>query len=341
MNTKTFPQRIGGFLKQGLLWLSVFSVVLAITGMIYQTAATEADQRNYPAPGVLVDVHGTKMHILCMGQGSPTIILDHAGGGSSMDWSLIQPNLAEHTRVCAYDRAGFGWSDYSPAARTLAQQVNELHALLAGANEHGPYLLVGHSYGARVDRVFAATYPDEVAGMVLIDAGVLYDDPRYPPETISAFESENKMIRSARRLAPFGMVRLLQPVMENPTFDLPEEARLANQSFAAKNQYWQSLNDQIDVLSTVFAEERHVTSLGSIPLLILVSTEPQDATHRLWSQANIELAGLSSKGNYQVVEGATHFSLLYRQTDVHICTTGILDVLEAVRTGQSPAPITE
>ena len=334
-------KRLVGALQKGFLWLSVFLVVLAIAGMIYQTAATEADQRKYPAPGLLVNVNGIKMHIDCMGQGSPTIVLDHAGGGSSLDWALIQPQLAEHTRVCAYDRAGFGWSDYSPAPRTLAQQVRELHELLKGANEPGPYLLVGHSYGARVDRVFAATYPNEVAGMVLLDPGILYDDPRYPAQAHAQQNSENTMIRVAGWLSPFGLVRLLQPVMSNPTFDLSEQARLVNASFSAKSTYWQSLNDQIDVLPRVFEEEHQVTTLGDLPLLVLISTEPEDATHKVWTQANMEIAALSTQGSYRLVEGATHFSLVYRQKDVQVCLAGILQVLETARKEGFPAPRNE
>jgi pimeloyl-ACP methyl ester carboxylesterase len=222
MHTQTRANRILDFLKRSLIRLTIFVLILAIAGMIYQTAATEADQRKYPPPGVLVNVGGYKMHIHCMGEGSPTIILDHVSGGSSMDWALIQPKLAEQTRVCAYDRAGFGWSDFSPTPRTMEQQVHEVHELLQGANEQAPYILVGHSYGAGVVRVYAAKYPDEVAGMVLMDAGILGDDPRYPAEMQSDAEAEDNMIRAARWLSPFGLVRLTQPLMELPTFDLPE-----------------------------------------------------------------------------------------------------------------------
>lgn len=331
MKTKTFILRILDWLKRAFVRLAIFTLALAITGMIYQTAATESDQRKYPPPGELVNVDGYKMHIYCMGEGSPTIILDHAGGGSSMDWSLIQPKLAEHTRVCAYDRAGYGWSDYNPAPRTLEQQVKELHTLLAGANEKGPYIFVGHSYGARVGRVFAAKYPHEVEGMVLMDPGFLYDDPRYPAETQTHLEEDINMSRAGRWLAPFGLVRLLQPIMKNPTFDLPEEARLTSASFTASSHYWQSLNDQMEVVSTIFEEEHQITTLGEIPLLVLNSTEPNDASHQAWRQANSDMADLSSNGSYRPVDGATHFSLVYRQNDAQVCTDGILEVLDAAR----------
>jgi pimeloyl-ACP methyl ester carboxylesterase len=142
--------------------------------------------------------------------------------------------------------AGYGWSDYNPAPRTLAQQVHELHALLTGANEPGPYIFVGHSYGARVARVFAANYPDEIAGMVLMDPGWLYDDPRYPPETKSHLESDINMSRTGRQLAPFGLVRLLQPMLANPTFDLSEEARLSECIVHSHQSLLESLKDQME-----------------------------------------------------------------------------------------------
>lgn len=334
MKTKT-SHRVMDLLKRGFIRISIFIFVLAIAGMIYQTAATESDQRKYPPPGVLVNVNGYKMHIYCMGKGSPTIILDHVGDGSSVDWALIQPKLAEHTRVCAYDRAGFGWSDSNPAPRTLEGQVNELHGLLQGANEHGPFVLVGHSYGARVVRVYAAKYPDEVTGMVLMDAGILADDPRYPAEMQSGFESENNMLRAARWLSPFGIVRLTKPLIGLSTFDLPEEARMTSASFSSSTRYFQSLIAQGHSMPTVLREEHEVTSLGDIPLLVLVSTEPDDATHKVWKQANIEMSALSTNGSYRIVDGATHMSLAYRESDAQVCADGILQVLDAVRVAQA------
>ena len=334
---KAFFQKLTNFLTKSSIILAAGISVLAITGMVYQTAAAESDQRKYPPPGVLVNVDGYKMHIHCTGEGSPTIVLDHVGGGSSVDWTLIQPQLAKHTRVCAYDRAGFGWSDYTPAPRTLEQQVHELHELLQGANEQGPYILVGHSYGVRVGRVYAARYPGEVAGMVLMDAGIMYDDPRYPTDLHSEAESEDKMIRAARWLAPFGLVRLARPLMGFPTYDLPEEARLRSDSFAVSSNYFQSVITQGDSMPTVLQEEHEVKSLGDIPLLVLVATEPADAVRKVWNQANIEMTGLSTNGSYRIVEGATHISLVYRQADAQVCADGILDVLDAVRSGKKLA----
>jgi pimeloyl-ACP methyl ester carboxylesterase len=328
MKTQKHSRRILNGIKRSLIWIVILFSTLAIMGMIYQTAATEADQRKYPPPGLLVNVDGYKMHIYCLGQGSPTIILDHVGGGSSLQWALIQPQLAEHTRVCAYDRAGYGWSDYNPAPRTLEQQVHELHGLLEGANEKGPYIFVGHSYGARTARVFASKYSEEVAGMVLMDPGKVYDDPRYSKETLAELDNENKIIRISNRLAPFGLVRLLRPMLlSEPAYDLPANVRLASDSFSVTNRFWKSTVDQTDWQPAIFKEEHQVTTLGDIPMLVLISAERDPVT----KQANIEMSNLSSNGRYEIVEGATHMSLAYSQKDAQVCTDGILSILDAVR----------
>jgi pimeloyl-ACP methyl ester carboxylesterase len=185
-----------------------------------------------------------------------------------------------------------------------------------------------------VSRVYAARYPGEVAGMVLMDAGIMYDDPRYPAELQSGGSSEDQMLRAARWLAPFGVVRLMRPMMGLQTYDLSEDARLVSTSFAVSPRYFQSLIKQGDSMPTVLQEEHEVKSLGDIPLLVLVATEPADAVRKVWNQANIEMAGLSTNGSYRIVEGATHISLVYREVDAQVCANGILDVLDAARSGK-------
>jgi pimeloyl-ACP methyl ester carboxylesterase len=196
--------------------LVITLVALGLSGAIYQVIATEVDKRAYPPPGQLVDVGGYKLHIYCVGEGSPTVILDAVGGGSSAQWALVQPEIAATARICAYDRAGFGWSELGPEPRDAHQQVSELHTLLANTGIAGPYVLVGHSYGGRVTRVYAAQYPDEVVGMVLVDTGQLYQDPRYPPEVQAEYAAEEQMIHTVRWLAPFGLARLLLTVGLGP-----------------------------------------------------------------------------------------------------------------------------
>jgi pimeloyl-ACP methyl ester carboxylesterase len=121
------------------------------------------------APGKLFDVGGYRLHLHCTGGGSPTVVLISGAGDFSFDWSLTQPGLSRFARVCSYDRAGLAWSDPGPTPRTMRQDAYELHALLAAARVRGPYVLVGHSVGGLIARVYAEQYPAEVAGLVLID----------------------------------------------------------------------------------------------------------------------------------------------------------------------------
>jgi pimeloyl-ACP methyl ester carboxylesterase len=128
------------------------------------------DAERYPAPGQQVDVGGYRLHIQCVGEGSPTVLLDAGLGGFSLDWSLVQPELAANNRVCAYDRAGYGWSDPGPQPRTPSHIADELHTMLVNAGVQGPYVLVGHSAAGKHVRFYATRYPQDVVGMVLVEA---------------------------------------------------------------------------------------------------------------------------------------------------------------------------
>jgi len=121
-----------------------------------------------------VDLGGWRLHLNCTGQVSasqPTVILEAGAGDFSVGWSLVQPEVARFARVCSYDRAGLGWSDLGPRPRTLRQIVWELHTLLEKAGVRPPYVLVGHSYGGILARLYAFTYPSEVGGIVLEESG--------------------------------------------------------------------------------------------------------------------------------------------------------------------------
>jgi pimeloyl-ACP methyl ester carboxylesterase len=160
------------WIRKALLWSLAALAVTLIVRAIYQAIATEIDQREaFPGPGEMVDVGEHLLHLNCLGQGSPTIVLDGGWGYTSVEWSgWVQPEVAEHTRVCAYDRAGMGWSEPGPSPLDATRAASELHTLLQKADEEGPYVLVGHSLVGLYSRVYAERYPEEVAGMVLVDS---------------------------------------------------------------------------------------------------------------------------------------------------------------------------
>src|SRR6478672_8108762 len=153
-----------------LLYPVLAVLVVASVGGGYETVRESLDARAYPMPGQLVDVGGYRLHLHCTGSGSPTVILQPGAGDMSSAMGWIAPAVAKHTRVCVYDRAGRGWSDPTDATPDGEQYATDLHTLLHRAHVPGPYVLAGHSFGGLYVRIFAARYPHEVAGMVLIDS---------------------------------------------------------------------------------------------------------------------------------------------------------------------------
>ena len=153
-----------------LLGLLALIVLEAASGATYEAIMAAGDTKRYPSRGQLVDVGGYRLHLHCVGEGSPTVVLDAGLGAFSLDWGAVQPQIAATTRVCAYDRAGLGWSEPGPRPRSPQQFADELHTLLTNAGVEGPYVLVAHSISGKTARLFASQHPNEVAGMVLIDA---------------------------------------------------------------------------------------------------------------------------------------------------------------------------
>jgi pimeloyl-ACP methyl ester carboxylesterase len=158
------PQNLRRFVKAA----SVVVLFLALVGMTYQSVATALERRELERPGRFVDVGGHQLHIHCLGQGVPTVVLEAAAGGMSAAWGWVQPDVATVTRVCTYDRAWLGWSEGGDDGYSPAHTLEELHTLLVNANEQGPFVLVGHEFGATVVRDFASRYGSETAAVILV-----------------------------------------------------------------------------------------------------------------------------------------------------------------------------
>jgi pimeloyl-ACP methyl ester carboxylesterase len=141
---------------------------LALVGTTCQSVATALERRELERPGRFVDVGGHQLHIQCVGQGLPTVVLEAAAGGMSAAWGRVQPDVATVTRVCSYDRAWLGWSEGGDGGYSPERTLEELHTLLVNANEPGPYVLVGHELGATVVRDFASRFGSETAAVILV-----------------------------------------------------------------------------------------------------------------------------------------------------------------------------
>lgn len=144
-------------------------VALASAGVLYQMVGGARHRRQFAPPGLLIDVGGHRLHVICSGEGTPVVVFESGIAASSLSWALVQPELARITRVCAYDRAGLAWSDAPSCPRSFTRIIDELAAVLAQVAPSGPYVLVGHSFGSFVVRAYAARHADRVAGLLLID----------------------------------------------------------------------------------------------------------------------------------------------------------------------------
>lgn len=332
-----------GLIARIIAWLIVGIFLLAAVGAIYQAIATQSDRRNHPAPGQLVDVGGYRLHIHCVGQGSPTVILDAAADMMSADWGWIQPEIAKHARVCAYDRAGMGWSEPGPPPRDARQISTELHTLLTNAGVAGPYILVGHSAGGLYVRTYAAQYAEDVVGMVLVDPGHPDMAARIP-----ALEAKNagdtQLVDLMRVLSYVGIPRLLGIGTANAA-GLPSEQAAEVNAFVSTPQHWATLRALIDATPATYDEVRVTGSLESRPLVVISANTawldrgaPADDARRMLNELHAELAGLSTNSSHRIVEGATHGSLVHNQDDAQATIAAIEAVLTAIQTGQPLTP---
>jgi pimeloyl-ACP methyl ester carboxylesterase len=274
--------------------------IAAVAGATYEGVASAGDAAAYPPAGRLVDVGGYKLHLDCRGNGSPTIVMDSGLGGSSLDWSLVQPELARTTQVCTYDRAGMGWSDAGPEPRSPAHLAEELHVLLQNGGVPGPYVLVGHSLAGKNIRMFASVHPADVAGMVLVDArSEVVEATADMRAFTTALEEQAAQFSFARR---FGIARLFGAAI----IDMP----LVPPALATQMALFQTTpaaiveTTQEGLNRTADDETLASANLGSLPLIVIAAGENMGTPD--WAAAQNAMANLSTNGQLIVAEGSGH-----------------------------------
>jgi pimeloyl-ACP methyl ester carboxylesterase len=303
--------------------------VLAVTavGGTVESVTLARDEGRYPMPGALYDVGGHRLHLNCTGTGGPTVVLENGLGEASPLWSGITAQVARTTRVCAYDRAGQGWSDATNHPQDGLAVVADLHTLLARAGESGPYVLVGHSSGGAYAMTYAARYPTQVAGMVLLDSSSPYQFTALPdfPRTYALM----------RRLLPvvptLARVGGLQLTPQSASTALTPTAAAQVQSFATSPRGARSMRDEQSQLRAVFAQAQALTTFDSKPLAVVTARENADGTTG-WTAAQDRLAALSTNSTHWVAD-TTHVGLLDDAAGSTDSIRAITTVVAAVRTG--------
>lgn len=312
-------------MNTSLIWLGrvlVLVIGLALVGAIYERMAEAADAKAYLPTGQLVDVGGHRLHINCVGTGSPTVVIEAGLGDWSTGWDFVQQGVAKATRVCTYDRAGWGWSEAGPLPRDAAQFANELHTLLQNADIPGPYVVVGHSLGGFSVRVFAYEYASEVAGVVLIDSMSPRQFTQWQGEALSQTDTQSQPFSLPAMLARFGIVRLLaRPLGIMPSVPSEENAYFSR---LVSPQSAQTLTNESQGMPAAGAEAAAVKTFDDLPLIVLTAKLNNIPG---WQEWQTELLQLSS--NSQQLFAESGHNIHFEEPESAIAA--ILQMVQQVR----------
>jgi pimeloyl-ACP methyl ester carboxylesterase len=333
------------------------SLLLAVIALAPAAGAQDTIPPPFSAPGQLVDVGGWRLHLNCTGErkaSQPTVILEAGIGDFSVEWSLVQRRVASFARVCSYDRAGDGWSELGPHPRTLRQIVYELHTLLEKAGEKPPFVLVGHSFGGWPVRVYASTYPSEVAGLVLIEGG--WDNPwRKLPERGLVRSSElatGKPIPPVKTSGPLRLSELQGPVgaqiraaaaqlsrnpNEPPRDKLPADAqRVRAWALGRMGHILAGVNPFLEEELALLRAERQKNDelYGDMPLVVITRYLSDEGGpdgkefHEERKTEHAALAALSRRGKHVIAERSGHHVQIEQP---ELVASLIQDVVETTR----------
>jgi pimeloyl-ACP methyl ester carboxylesterase len=323
------------FAKRLFIGVALLVAVLALAGAAYQHAATVQDNRRFPPPGMMLTVGGHRLHGLVRGEGGPTVVFDAPVGSSSFGWALVQPDVAGFTETLAYDRAGYGWSDPGPRPRSSGQIVTELHELLRRSHVPTPYVLVGASFGGCNVRLYAFRYPEDVAGLVLVDPA--HEDqfirsPSAKPEALPL-----RLFQLASRL---GLMRLADmPVDIAGMKVLPPDLQRTATAIGYRTSGVDAIFAETAAIDQSFREVRQArlsagkTPLGQRPLIVLTRDETPPAgeeaeQYSIWVALHRDLAAESTQGRQVMVQKTGHFIAVDRPADV---IAAIRDVVARAR----------
>jgi pimeloyl-ACP methyl ester carboxylesterase len=351
------PGRVKRWIGRGLLGLLALVVLAAIVGACYQALGSRADARRFPQQGKSVSLgpafDNLTLSIDCRGQGSPTVILDSGLGVPAVGWNPVQTEVAKFTRVCSYDRAGYGWSGATSLPRTSMEIAKELHALLEAANEKGPYILVGHSFGGFNVRVYNGQYPNDVAGVVLVDASHEDQNDRMPPAIQAFMKKSTEQLKRQKMLAPllirFGVARFSQRNQgESPG---------VSKEFGQEMLYLQLQPKFIDAAASEMGsfpesanEVRAAGRLGDKPLVVLTAGKSADASqlpagfpkkefddfHEVWvNDLQVKESQLSTRGKRIMVPDSDHMIPFERPDTIVAAIREVCMAADAANTAKS------
>ncbi|MGH9084217.1 MAG: alpha/beta fold hydrolase [Acidimicrobiales bacterium] len=308
------------------------ALALSALGGAYETYAETTDPSVADMPGRLVDVGGHRLHIDCTGTGTPTVVLEAGlGEPSTMMAGWVAPDVAPTTRVCVYDRAGRGWSESAAAPQDGVEVATDLHALLDRAGEPGPYVLAGHSAGGIYVLNFAKEFPQDVAGVVLLDS---MHPEQY--ERMASWPGFYEMFRRASATMPslsrLGLGRVLYGTQYG---GLPEPQRSQERAYLSTPRHNRSIRDEFHMIRTAMDQAADLETLGDTPLAVVTARRGAEAD---WFPMQYDLTTLSTNTVHRVLDDAAHATLVEDEDAAGDASQAILEVVSSARTD---APITD
>ena len=314
--------------RRALLYPALVVLSLLALGGAVGTVMAETSSNPAPASGRTYLANGHRLYLSCVGSGSPTVVLFSGLGEWTPNWAWVQANVAATTRVCAFDRAGEGWSGGNAVRQNGHELAADLHALLRVAHVPGPYVLAGHSVGGTYALTYAARYPRQVAGVALVDSATPYqfDLPDYP-SFYSMWKRASALLPSAARTVMGRMA------LRSGFGSLPPRARDAARAFNSSPRQLTASRIEFLQLPTVFNEAKSVRSLHGTPLAVLTASLGEV---RGWAAAQNKLAQLSANSTHHTVAGATHEALLEDKRFARVTARAITEVVSRARSGRRP-----
>jgi pimeloyl-ACP methyl ester carboxylesterase len=299
----------------GILFALALVCVVIVAGVTYNALSLKHYREISGVPGKLYTVGGYSMHLYCTGQGTPTIILDSGLGDDFTSWAKVQPELSQVTRVCSYDRAGFGWSQTRPGRRDANTISAELHDLVLAAGIERPSILMGHSIAGLYLRSYAGHFPSDLAGLVFVDGATPLQDERVPQELVKIQDQQRKEMPWQKLLMTLGWYRVrgmctkVPPGFESYSLWIRAGSCVPSQLSAIENE--------LDAEQSSGEETLHLGPFGSLPILIfsrdpnvLASNWPLEVSKKnaiVWNQMQEEAKDLSTQSRRIIAKGSDHY----------------------------------
>jgi pimeloyl-ACP methyl ester carboxylesterase len=314
-------------LKRIALWLAVAIVVAVVAAAGLQALLSHLSLRNNLPPGRLVELNGGQVHLLCAGEGSPTVILE--AGAGSLAWMSVFSEIAQLTRVCTYDRPGHGWSEPTNSPRSAETMVQELKVLLQTTEIEPPYILAGHSFGGVLMQLYAARFPDDFEGVVLVDSS-------HPDQLhhTSDLEELDRFALLLRVVGPLGLARMLLPALEGDPESRDITVREQERELLMTNRTLRTIAKEMSSMRQSLREVGDsAVDFGNKPLIVLTQGRRRA---EFWHRMQEDLSRLSTNSEWQVVDDAGHFIQHDRPDVVVDAFRRVIEKLET--TADSPLP---